>query len=264
MKSFSVASGKGGVGKTSLVINLSLALSQLNQKVIIFDADLGLANVDIMLGISPKFDIRYVLNGTLALKDIIHPTEYNFSFIPAGAGVYELTQLTSSQKLLLKAQMEEALYPFDFLFFDISAGISDNVLFFSQLADERIVLVTPEPTSMADAYAYIKVLHRKSKVKNFQLVINMVKDEGEGKKIYQQLLYVLEKFLPEVKLSLLGVLPYDECVKRAIRSQVPYLILCPDAKISAKIKEIAYKLLHQKTKRKDLEFKEFLERFSSL
>jgi len=264
MKSFSVASGKGGVGKTSFVINLSLALSQLNQKVVIFDADLGLANVDIMLGISPKFDIRYVLNGSLTLKDIIYPTEYKFSLIPAGAGIYELTQLSASQKLLLKAQMEEALYPFDFLFFDISAGISSNVLFFSQLAEERIVLVTPEPTSMADAYAYIKVLYKSGRIKNFQLVVNMVKSEEEGKKIYQQILYVIENFLPEVKITLLGILPYDECVKKAIRSQIPYLILCPDAKISSKIKEIAYKLLNKKTQKKELEFKEFLERFSNL
>lgn len=264
MRSFSVASGKGGVGKTSFVINLSLALSQLNQRVVIFDADLGLANVDIMLGLSPKFDIRYVLNGTLTLKEIIYPTEYKFSIIPAGAGVYELTQLNSSQKLLLKAQMEEALYPYDFLFFDISAGITDNVLFFSQLADERIVLVTPEPTSMADAYAYIKVVSKKGRVKNFQLVVNMAKNEEEGKKTYQQLLYVIEKFLPEVKLSLLGILPYDECVKKAIRSQVPYLILCPDTKLSAKVKEIAYKLLNQRSQKKELEFQEFLERFSQL
>lgn len=264
MKSFSVASGKGGVGKTSFVINLALALSQLGEKVVIFDADLGLANVDIMLGLSPKFDIRYVLNGTLTLKEILHKTDYEFSLIPAGGGVYELTQLRPSQKLLLKAQMEEALYPFDFLFFDISAGISDNVLFFSQLAEERIVLVTTEPTSMADAYAYIKVVHQKGRVKNFQLVVNMVKEEEEGKKIYQQLLYVVDKFLPEVKLSLLGILPYDECVKKAIRSQTPYLILCPTSRVSVKVKEIAYKLLNQKSQKKDKEFKEFLERFSTL
>jgi len=264
MKSFSVASGKGGVGKTSFVINLALALSQLNQKVLIFDADLGLANVDIMLGLSPKFDIRYVLNGSLFLKDIIYPTEYHFSVIPAGAGVYEITQLNPSQKLLLKAQMEEAFYPFDYLFFDISAGISDNVLFFSQLAEERLVLVTPEPTSMADAYAYIKVVNQKCRVKNFQMVVNMARDEGEGKKIFYQLLYVVEKFLPEVKLSLLGILPYEEVVKNSIRAQTPYLKLYPEAKISSKIKDIALRLLNQRTLKKEVEFKEFLDRFTNI
>ncbi len=264
MKSFSVASGKGGVGKTSFVINISLALTQLNQRVLIFDADLSLANVDIMLGISPKFDIRYVLNGNLTLSDILYKTEYGFHIVPASSGSNELTKLTSSQKLLLSAQMEEAFYPFDYLFFDISAGISDNVFFFSQLADERIVIVTPEPTSIADAYAYLKVLYRNSKIRDFYLVVNMAKDEKEGKKVFQQLLYVVERFLPESKLSLLGILPYDESVKMAIRSQVPYLICCPEAKISLKLKEIAYKLLKYKsgTKRKD--FEEFLERFTTL
>uniref|UniRef100_A0A832GP15 MinD/ParA family protein n=1 Tax=Caldimicrobium thiodismutans TaxID=1653476 RepID=A0A832GP15_9BACT len=264
MKSFSVASGKGGVGKTSFVINLALILEELNQRVLIFDADLGLANVDIMLGLSPKFDIRYVLNGQLNLKDIILKTEYGFSIIPAGSGVTELTQLNTSQKLLLRAQMEEAFQPFDYLFFDISAGISENVLFFTQLAEERIVLVTPEPTSMADAYAYLKVAYRKARVKEFNIVVNMAKDESEGKKIYQQLLYVSEKFLPEIKLSLLGALPYDECVKRAIKAQIPFVKYCPDAKISVRMREVAYKLLNRRSSKRERELEMFLERFSNL
>lgn len=264
MKSLSIASGKGGVGKTSFVINLALALQELGQKVLIFDADLGLANVDIMLGLSPKFDIRYVLNAQLQLKDIILNTEYGFSIIPAGSGVSELTQLNTAQKLILKSQMEEAFKPFDFLLFDISAGISDNVLFFSNLAEERIVLVTPEPTSIADAYAYIKVAHRRCRIKEFHLVVNMAKDDAEGKKIYQQLLYVSEKFLPELKISLIGILPYDECVKKAIRSQIPFVKYCPDAKISTRIKEIAFKMLNRKKMQHNKYLTEFLERFSRL
>lgn len=262
MKSFSIASGKGGVGKTSFVINLSYALTQLKQKVLIFDADLGLANVDIMLGLAPKFDIRYVLNGTLSLKDIILETDYGFSVVPAGSGVSELTNLNINQKLLLRSQMEEAFSSYDYLFFDISAGISDNVLFFSQLAEERIVLVTPEPTSMADAYAYLKVLFKRNRVRDFHIVINMAKDEAEGKKIYSQLQYVAEKFLTGIRLIYLGVLPYDECVKKAIQLQIPYLKYCDQAKISVAIKEIAYKLLNYKGRGRELEA--FLERFSNL
>ncbi len=264
MKSISVASGKGGVGKTSFVINLALALEELNQRVLIFDADLGLANVDIMLGLSPKFDIRYVFSGQLTLSDIVLKTEYGFSLIPAGSGVNELTHLTTSQKLLLRAQMEEAFKPYDFLIFDISAGISDNVLFFTQLAEEKIVIVTPEPTSLADAYAYLKVATKRARLKEFNLVVNMVRDDQEGKKIYQQLLFVCEKFLPDLKLGLLGILPYDECVKRSIRSQIPYLKLCPDAKISVKIREIAMKILQRRNLRKDKELEQFLERFTNL
>ncbi|MFN3505286.1 MAG: MinD/ParA family protein [Caldimicrobium sp.] len=262
MKSFSIASGKGGVGKTSFVVNLSYALSQLKQKVLIFDADLGLANVDIMLGLAPKHDIRFVLNGTLTLKDIILETEYGFAVVPAGSGVMELTQLSTDQKLLLRAQIEEAFSSYDYLFFDISAGISDNVLFFSQLADERIVLVTPEPTSMADAYAYLKVLFQKGRVRDFHIIVNMAKDEKEGKKIYSQLQYVTEKFLPGLRLIYLGCLPYDECVKKAIKLQIPFIKYCEEAKISVAMKEISYKLLNYKGRGKELE--NFLERFTSL
>ncbi|MEN3038905.1 MAG: MinD/ParA family protein [Candidatus Kryptonium sp.] len=264
MRSFSVASGKGGVGKTSFVINIALALEDLRQKVLIFDADLGLANVDIMLGLAPKFDIRYVLSGQLQLKDILLETEYGFTIVPAGSGINELTQLNTAQKLILKTQMEEAFKPYDFLFIDISAGISDNVLFFSQLADERIVLVTPEPTSMADAYAYLKVAYKKCKIKDFNILINMAKDDSEGKKIYQQLLYVCEKFLPDLKLSMLGVIPYDDCVKKAIRSQIPFMKYCPETKISSRMKEIAFKLLNIKKLRDTNNLTDFFERFYKL
>ncbi len=242
MRSIAIASGKGGVGKTSFVINLALALVQYHQKVLIFDADLGLANVDVMLGISPKFDIKYVINGELNLKDIIYSTEYNFDLVPASSGIVELTHLNSNQKILLKAQMEEVFKNYDYLLFDSSAGISENVLFFMYLAGERIVLCTPEPTSIADAYALIKVAYKHYKIKEFYLIVNMIKDETEGKRIYQQLLYVIERFLPEIKLSYLGGLPFDECVKTSIKSQVPYLKLCPENNISKKLVQLTFKL----------------------
>lgn len=263
MRILAVSSGKGGVGKTSLVINLALALSEMGEKVVVFDADLGLANVDVMLGISPPFDIRYVLNGEKSLKDILFKTEYNFEIIPASSGSSELTNLNLSQKLLLKAQLEEILSKQNFLIFDISAGISENVLFFNFLAEERIVVATPEPTSLADAYALFKVAFRKYKIKDFYLVINMVKEEREGKKIYQQLIYVLEKFLPEVKLSYLGALPFDECVTKAVKVQVPFLKLCPFALVSQKIREIALKLKKVSPKGDD-QLEVFLEKWLSL
>lgn len=259
MRSIAVASGKGGVGKTSFVINLALALTYLKQRVLIFDADLGLANVDVMLGISPRYDIRHVLTGERHLREIIYVTEYDFHIIPASSGVVELTSLNSTQKLLLKDQMEEAFKHYDFLIFDASAGISENVLFFLLLGGERVVICTPEPTSIADAYALIKVSYKKHRIKDFYLVVNMITQPDEGKKIYNQLTYVLERFLPEIKLSYLGSIPYDECVKRAISSQIPFLLLCSENEISAKIKEIALKLLKIRTSTKgDLE--EFLER----
>jgi flagellar biosynthesis protein FlhG len=139
--------------------------------------------------------------------------------------------------------MEEVFKKYDYLLFDSSAGISENVLFFMYLAEERIIICTPEPTSIADAYALMKVGYKHHKIKDYYLVVNMIKDEIEGKRIYQQLLYVIERFLPEVKLSYLGGLPFDECVKTAVKSQIPYLKLCPEKNISKKITQIALKLL---------------------
>ena len=263
MRSIAVASGKGGVGKTSFVINLAIALAQLYQKVLIFDADLGLANVDIMLGISPKFDIRHVLNRELSIKQIIYKTDYGFDFIPAGSGVSELTQLTSNQKLLLRDQMEEAFKNYDFLLFDSAAGISDNVLFFNLLAGERIVLCTSESTSIADAYALMKVSYKKHRIKNFYLVVNMIRNEIEGKKIYQQLLYVIQKFLPEIKLSYLGGISFDECIKKAIQSQIPYMSLCSDSATVQDIKNIASKLLRF-APQEDKGLEMFLEKLVSI
>ncbi|MCS7278848.1 MAG: MinD/ParA family protein [Thermodesulfobacteriaceae bacterium] len=263
MRVFAVSSGKGGVGKTSLVINLALALSEQGERVVVFDADLGLANVDVMLGLSPPFDIRYVLKGEKTLSEILYKTEYNFSLIPASSGNLELTQLNLSQKLLLKAQLEEILKKQDFLIFDISAGISENVLFFNFLAEERIVIATSEPTSLADAYALIKVAFKKYKIKDFYLLLNMVKEEREGKKIYQQLIYVLEKFLPEIKLSYLGAIPFDECVSKAVKLQIPFLKLCPLASVSQKVREVALKLIKVSPKGED-HLEVFLEKWLSL
>ncbi len=261
MLSIAVSSGKGGVGKTSFVVNLACSLSELNKKVIIFDADLGLANVDIMLGIAPKFDVRHVLSGDLTLKDIIYHTDYKFDLIPAGSGVSELTQLSISQKVQLKSQLEDAFKPYDVLLFDLSAGISDNVLFFNQLAEERILICTPEPTSLADAYAILKVSHQKLRLSSFNLVVNMVKSEEEAKQIYRRLLYVVERFLPELRLDYLGSIPYDECVKKAIKSQSPFVKLCPGSLIAKKLREIAFKVLQFKDKKDNLS--QFLDRFVS-
>ncbi len=246
MRIIAVSSGKGGVGKTNLVANLALALEKKGLKTLIFDADLGLANIDVLLGLSPRKDIRDVMSGEATLKEITIWTEYGFGVIPASSGVVELTQLDPSEKLMLKEQFEEVTQGLDFLFFDLSAGIADNVLFFNLVAQERIIITTPEPTAMADAYALIKILYRRYQVKRFYLLINMVKDAREGKAIYQQLSQVAERFLGPVGLTYLGALRQDPCVTQAVRRQEPFLAVCPEAKVSQDLMAVCEKLLKLK------------------
>ena len=246
MRTIAVSSGKGGVGKTNIVANLALALVKKGYKVLIFDADLGLANIDVLLGLSPEKDIRDVISGEATFREITIWTEHGFGVIPASSGVVELTRLDSSEKLLLKDQFEEMVQGIDFLFFDLAAGIADNVLFFNLVAQERIIITTPEPTAMADAYALIKVLFRRYQIKRFYFLVNMLKDTTEGKTVYQQISMVVERFLGPVGLTYLGGLREDGCVTRAVRRQEPFLKVCPQAGVSRDLIAVCEKLLKLK------------------
>ncbi len=246
MRILAVSSGKGGVGKTNLVANLALALEDKGHHTLIFDADLGLANIDVLLGLAPRRDIRHVLAAECTLKDILIKTPYGFDVIPASSGVVELTRLDPSEKLVLKEQFEEISQGVDFFIFDLGAGISDNVLFFNLVAQERIVITTPEPTAMADAYALIKLLFVRHQVKRVYLLVNMVKDVKEGKNIYQQIAQVVERFLGPVGLTYLGAIRSDPCVARAVRKQEPFLKVCPEASASQDLLKICEKLLKLK------------------
>lgn len=154
-----ISSGKGGVGKTNVSINLALQLSRQGFKCVIFDADLGLANVDVMLGLTPERNLFHVFHDGVSISDILHPTEYGFSILPAASGVSEMLSLSTGQKLELLEAMDVLENDTDFLIVDTGAGINDNVLYFNLAAQERLLVVTPEPTSLTDAYALIKVLN---------------------------------------------------------------------------------------------------------
>ena len=246
MRILAVSSGKGGVGKTNVVANLSLALVEKGFKVLIFDADLGLANIDVLLGLAPEKDIRHVLSGEVPLKEVVIQTPYGFGVIPASSGLVELTRLETSEKMLLKEQFEEATEGVDFLVFDLAAGIADNVLFFNLVAQERIVITTPEPTAMADAYALMKILYRRYQVKRFYFLVNLVKEPREGKAVYQQLYRVMERFLGPVGLTYLGSLRTDPCVTKAVRQQEPFLKVCPEGPASEDLRAVCEKILKLK------------------
>ncbi len=240
---FAISSGKGGVGKTSFAANLALALRALGLRVLLFDADLGLANIDVLFGLTPKANIADVLAGRCSLRDVIVEGPRGIKILPASSGIVRLTNLTEGEKLLLLEEFEDLETEIDIVVLDTAAGISENVLYFNLASQERILIVTPEPTSLTDVYALIKVLYRRYGLKSFHLVINGVQHESQGKQVFRQLVAVVERFLGSLSLNLIGILPFDQVVSKAIQAQRPFIELFPEAKISGAISQIAKSLV---------------------
>jgi flagellar biosynthesis protein FlhG len=214
----SVTSGKGGVGKTNVVANLSLSLSLLGRNVLLFDADVGLGNLDVLLGLTPKHTIQDVLNGEKRLAEILVKGPNGIKILPASSGIQELTALEPLQKINLTAELESVLEGVEILLIDTGAGISSNVMYFNSLAQEILVIIAPEPTSLTDAYALMKVHSRKHSGKRYKILCNSVKNEQEAIQIFRHLSKVTQKFL-NVSLDLYGYIPCDKHVPEAIRQQ---------------------------------------------
>ncbi len=240
---FAISSGKGGVGKTSFAANLALALRALGLRVLLFDADLGLANIDVLFGLTPKANISDVLAGKCTLREVIVEGPRGIKILPASSGIVRLTNLTEGEKLLLLEEFEDLEAEIDIVVLDTAAGISENVLYFNLASQERILIVTPEPTSLTDVYALIKVLYRRYGLKSFHLVINGVQHEAQGKQVFRQLVAVVERFLGSLSLNLIGILPFDQVVSKAIQAQRPFIELFPEARISRAISQIAQTLV---------------------
>jgi flagellar biosynthesis protein FlhG len=236
-----VSSGKGGVGKTNFVANLALHWAGMGKKVLILDADLGLSNIDVLLGIAPHFNLRHVLSGEKRLREIIAEGPLGIKVIPASSGVRELTRLSDSQRLALLGELEQFDLPVDVFLIDTGAGISDNVLFFCSAAQETVVVVTPEPTSIADAYALIKVLSRDFGEKHFRILVNTARSEREAFDTFRKLSLVTDKFL-SLSIEYLGYLPFELGVKDAVMAQKAYLSLYPNGVFAKKLAIVANKL----------------------
>lgn len=214
-----VTSGKGGVGKTTMVTNMAFILASQGKKVLIFDADLGLANIDVMLGLTPRYNIQHVLDGQCRLEDILLEGPHGIKIIPASSGVPELVDLTRDQQLALMNAVDAFEAELDYMFIDTGAGISKNVMYFNTAAQRIVVVVTPEPTSITDAYAVIKVLRTKYGIKRFDLIINNVLSNKEGNEVAKKLMTVCDRFLGDVALDMLGSLPHDSSIPECIRGQ---------------------------------------------
>lgn len=239
----SVTSGKGGVGKTNVVANLALALCKLGKRILVLDADLGLANMDVLLGLNPRYTIHHVLQGEKRLEEVIVRAPCGFSLLPAASGIQELTDLDPSQRLLLLSEFDSLQDMFDILLIDTGAGISSNVMYFNFAAMEKVVIVTNEPTSLTDAYALIKVLTNKYQQKRFKVLVNASRSGAEAERIFRHLSLVVDQFLRSPSLDFLGWIPYDKQIPIAVRQQQMVLQRYPNTPASKSIVELAEKLL---------------------
>lgn len=243
LRVIAVTSGKGGVGKSNIVVNLGLALARMGQKVLLIDADLGLANLDILLGLTPRFTIHDLLSLRRTISEVMVEGPEGLKILPASSGIPELADLDKEQKMFLLNELDEYSENLDIVLIDTGAGISRNVLFFNIAALERIVVANNEPTSITDAYALIKVLATKHGEHHYHLLVNGLAQPREGERVYRTMLKVTERFLGGgVSLDYLGVIPYDEAIPRAVLKQQPVLSLYPQAKVSRSFTTLAEKL----------------------
>ena len=246
---FSVTSGKGGVGKTNISVNLAYHLHKLGKRVILLDADLGLANVDVLLGLAPKYNLFHLFHEQVPLKDILYTTKYGFSILPAASGVSSMMSLSTGQKLELLESMDFLEDSTDFLIVDTGAGINDNVLYFNLAVQERLVVLTPEPTSLTDAYALIKVLKLSHGVEHFRVILNMVRDQKEAKSVFAKLYEACDHFLSGVSLDFTGFIPLDLDVRKAVTNQIPFSHYAPTSRATTTIAQAAKKITGWKTPR---------------
>lgn len=238
----SVTSGKGGVGKTSLVVNLASALTKRNKRVIILDADLGLANVDVFFGIAPDFNIKHVLTGERKLKEIMVKGPHGIRVIPASSGIEELARLTPDQKLALLAEFEELETDFDVMIIDTATGISSDVAYFNTAAQHTLVILCPEPASLTDAYALIKLLYNNYCQRDIHVVVNGANDLKEAREIFYALSNVCMKFLG-LSLDWVGFIPRDSAFVKATKQQKILMDTYPQSPSAQAIRELASKLM---------------------
>ena len=217
-KVLAITSGKGGVGKTNIIANLAYSLRNLGKKVLLLDADVGLGNVDVLLGLAPKFNISHVISGKKTIKEIIVKGPGNIDIIPASSGIQEVTNLNKNAKLSLMEQIDEIGLSYDYFLIDTGAGIYDTVTFFCNAAQEIFVVATPDPTSITDAYALMKVMNKKFGEQSFNLIVNFVKSEKEATNVYTNLSLVLDRYLG-VKLNFSGYILNDPNLVKSVRNQ---------------------------------------------
>ena len=237
-----ITSGKGGVGKTNFTVNLAIKLSQMGKKVIVIDADLGLANVDVIMGKMSKYNLSDVIKNDKDIIEILEEGPYGVRFISGGSGVQDLIKLNKMQLADLLIKLGKLDYEADIILIDTGAGLSDNVLSFVHASKEVILVTTPEPTSITDAYALIKTISNKDAYKNIKLVVNRVESDMEANNILEKLTAVSERFIG-VKIYSLGFIMNDNCVPKSVKIQQPFVLNYTKCEATKNITDIAKILL---------------------
>ncbi len=260
VKVIAVASGKGGVGKTNITVNLGVALATQGKQVLLLDADLGLANIDVMLGLHPQYNLQHVLNGSKTLAEIIVEGPAGLKIIPAASGVQKMAELSPAEHAGMIQAFSEMEQHIDILLIDSAAGIADSVVSFTRAAQEVIVVVCDEPASITDAYAFIKLLSREYQVSRFHIIANMCRTIQEGRELFNKISMVCDRFL-EVNLDFMGIVPFDEDLRRAVKKQRAVVEYLPRSKSAVAFTHLAKKIEFwpvQKQPRGNMEF--FVER----
>ena len=241
IKVIAVTGGKGGVGKTNVSVNLALALAEMQRRVVLMDADLGLANVDVLLGLQVKHTIADVLDGSHSLRDVLLPAPGGIRVVPASSGVQQLTNLSAQEHASLIHAFSDISDQLDVLLVDTAAGISDMVVSFVRACQEVVVVVCDEPSSITDAYALMKLLNKEHGVHRFRVVANMTRSTQEGINLYTKLNSVCERYL-EASLQFVGSIPFDEHIRKAVQTRRPLLEIAPRSKAAAAFRSLAQKV----------------------
>lgn len=259
----SIASGKGGVGKSNIIINLGLALEELGERVLLLDVDLGMANIGVLLGLNPVYDLSDFFQDRCGLEEVVVPGPGGIDILPGISGVQELVNIGSRNiyKLLDASSGLEEKY--DFILLDIGAGGNKSVVNFILAADETIIVLTPEPTAIMDAYSLLKILDKYNFSNQLGLIVNMVSSIFEGRRVSDRMSEVIEEYL-KFNVKVLGYIPYDQSVKESVRQQNAFLTLYPDSKAGESIINIAQNIFENRKMSDSRGMKGFIYRMAGI
>ena len=241
VRAIAVTGGKGGVGKTNVSVNLGVAAAEMGQKVMLLDADLGLANIDVVLGLHPQYDLSHVMRGERTLDEILIEGPAGLKVIPGASGLQSLAELSPAEHTGLIRAFGELAADTELLIVDTAAGISDTVLSFSRAAHEIVVVVCDEPASITDAYAMIKLLNRDYGHQRFRVLANMVRSAQEGRELFNKMCRVTDRYL-DVTLGFMGAVPFDESLRKAVKTQRPVVQAFPRSRVAQVFRSLAKKI----------------------